>query len=216
MTRALFSSSPSLAFLCCVMCLLLLPLQAICCLLLCLCCCLAACFPPRCLLLACYVQLAMRCTLSCSTLCATALPCCCTLLLLSRIACSLACMLLPCRCAAALLALSCCAAAASLLTCCCASLGCCCRPSCKLVHRKRRSRHHRCCLRGLCPRATAAMSRTPERPIHRFPPLQEHLTTDGARRVFDEMPRRDTVAWNAVTAGYIRAGCFGEAVVQFS
>ncbi|KAL6654021.1 hypothetical protein ACP70R_007486 [Stipagrostis hirtigluma subsp. patula] len=37
-----------------------------------------------------------------------------------------------------------------------------------------------------------------------------------ARRVFDGMPRRDTVAWNAVIGGYARAGCLGEAVEMFN
>jgi pentatricopeptide repeat protein len=37
-----------------------------------------------------------------------------------------------------------------------------------------------------------------------------------ARRVFDEMPRWDTVAWNAVIGGYIPAGCLGEVVGLFN
>jgi pentatricopeptide repeat protein len=37
-----------------------------------------------------------------------------------------------------------------------------------------------------------------------------------ARRVFDGMPRRDTVVWNAVIGGYIRAECLGEAVGLFN
>jgi hypothetical protein len=39
---------------------------------------------------------------------------------------------------------------------------------------------------------------------------------EGCTQVFDGMSRRDTVAWNAVTARYICAGCLGKAVVQIS
>ncbi|KAK3120223.1 hypothetical protein QOZ80_9AG0683950 [Eleusine coracana subsp. coracana] len=37
-----------------------------------------------------------------------------------------------------------------------------------------------------------------------------------SRRVFDGMPKRDTVTWNAVIGGYVRAGCLGEAVGLFN
>lgn len=43
-------------------------------------------------------------------------------------------------------------------------------------------------------------------------------TCDGvevARRVFDEMPDRDHVAWNAMLAGYAKNGCWDEVLGLF-
>ncbi|OAY79005.1 Pentatricopeptide repeat-containing protein [Ananas comosus] len=37
-----------------------------------------------------------------------------------------------------------------------------------------------------------------------------------ARRVFDEIPRRDLVSWNAMISGYAKAGCAAEAVALFA
>ena len=36
-----------------------------------------------------------------------------------------------------------------------------------------------------------------------------------ARKVFDEIPRRDLVSWNSMIAGYAKAGCAREAVEVF-
>ncbi|CAM8901081.1 unnamed protein product [Rhodiola kirilowii] len=37
-----------------------------------------------------------------------------------------------------------------------------------------------------------------------------------ARQLFDRMPKRDTVSWNAMIAGYCKMGCFGEAMGLFN